>query len=238
MEAFYSFNERFAKIRSKRVQKAIKGITGKTFSETDELNEDSPNTSSASKKKEAGPSKPRGKRNTSAGPRQMGSHEDDKIGDPNSFADADADELVKEHRSASKKKSAVPSGRSRGRGRKRMNVGQETSRNQEDSEIKWSTLSPDEDSHKRHTDNYKSEGTTVRRVSCYHFLAFSFLWCLSHFFKLSTAMWTENFCHIQYTFLAMPATNIRFIMNQNERVNLTIFACCCCFCSQIGRGNK
>ncbi|XP_047089753.1 DNA repair protein UVH3-like [Lolium rigidum] len=163
MEAFYSFNERFAKIRSKRVQKAIKGITGKTFSETDELNEDSPNTSSASKKKEAGPSKPRGKRNTSAGPRQMGSHEDDKIGDPNSFADADADELVKEHRSASKKKSAVPSGRSRGRGRKRMNVGQETSRNQEDSEIKGSTLSPDEDSHKRHTDNYKSEGTTVRR---------------------------------------------------------------------------
>ncbi|KAM0845234.1 hypothetical protein ACQ4PT_056508 [Festuca glaucescens] len=161
MEAFYSFNERFAKIRSKRVQKAIKGITGKTFSETDELNEDSPSTSSASKKKEAGPSKPRGKQNTSAGPRQMGSHEDDKIGDPNNFADAD--ELVKEHRSASKKKSAVPSGRSRGRGRKRMNVGQETSRNQEDSEIKGSTLSPDEDSHKRHTDNYKSEGTTVRR---------------------------------------------------------------------------
>ncbi|XP_047089754.1 DNA repair protein UVH3-like [Lolium rigidum] len=163
MEAFYSFNERFAKIRSKRVQKAIKGITGKTFSETDELNEDSPSTSSASKKKEADPSKPRGKQNTSAGPRQMGSHEDDKIGDPNSFADAGADELVKEHRSASKKKSAVPSGRSRGRGRKRMNVGQETSRNQEDSEIKGSTLPPDEDSHKRHTDNYKPEGTTVRR---------------------------------------------------------------------------
>ncbi|KAM0842168.1 hypothetical protein ACQ4PT_058559 [Festuca glaucescens] len=161
MEAFYSFNERFAKIRSKRVQKAIKGITGKTFSETDELNEDSPSTSSASKKKEAGSSKPRGKRTTSAGPRQMGSQEDDKIGDPNSFADAD--ELVKEHTSASKKKSAIPSGRSRGRGRKRMNVGQGTSRNQEDSEIKGSTLSPDEDSHKRHTGNYKSEGTTVRR---------------------------------------------------------------------------
>lgn len=160
MEAFYSFNERFAKIRSKRVQKAIKGITGKTFSEMDELNEDSPSTSSASKKKEAGPSKPRGKRNTSAGPRHMGSQEDDNIGDPNSFADAD--ELAKEHRSVSKK-SKIPSGRSRGRGRKRTNVGRETTRNQDDLEDKRSTLSSNEDSDKRHTENYKSEGTTVRR---------------------------------------------------------------------------
>uniref|UniRef100_A0ACD5TVH4 Uncharacterized protein n=1 Tax=Avena sativa TaxID=4498 RepID=A0ACD5TVH4_AVESA len=159
MEAFYSFNERFAKIRSKRVQKAIKGITGKTFSETDELQEDSPSTSSAPKKKEAGPSKPRGKRNTSAGPRHIGSREDDKIGDPNSFADAD--ELAKEHRSASKKKSAIPFGRSRGRGRKGMNVGQETTRNQEDSEVKGSTMSLDEGSHKRHAS--KSEGMEVRR---------------------------------------------------------------------------
>lgn len=29
MEAFYTFNERFAKIRSKRIKKAVKGITGK-----------------------------------------------------------------------------------------------------------------------------------------------------------------------------------------------------------------
>jgi len=29
LEAFYSFNERFAKIRSKRITKAVKGITGK-----------------------------------------------------------------------------------------------------------------------------------------------------------------------------------------------------------------
>jgi DNA excision repair protein ERCC-5 len=29
LEAFYSFSERFAKIRSKRVKKAVKGITGK-----------------------------------------------------------------------------------------------------------------------------------------------------------------------------------------------------------------
>lgn len=28
MEAFYSFNEKFAKIRSKRIKKAVKGITG------------------------------------------------------------------------------------------------------------------------------------------------------------------------------------------------------------------
>ncbi|XP_037491577.1 DNA repair protein UVH3 isoform X2 [Jatropha curcas] len=33
MEAFYSFNERFAKIRSKRIKKALKGITGNQFSE-------------------------------------------------------------------------------------------------------------------------------------------------------------------------------------------------------------
>lgn len=30
LEAFYTFNERFAKIRSKRINKAVKGITGKT----------------------------------------------------------------------------------------------------------------------------------------------------------------------------------------------------------------
>ncbi|KAL1352878.1 DNA repair protein UVH3 isoform X6 [Arachis hypogaea] len=33
LEAFYSFNERFAKIRSKRIKKAVKGITGKQPSE-------------------------------------------------------------------------------------------------------------------------------------------------------------------------------------------------------------
>ncbi|KAF3444686.1 hypothetical protein FNV43_RR14379 [Rhamnella rubrinervis] len=37
LEAFYTFNERFAKIRSKRINKAVKGITGKRSSElTDE----------------------------------------------------------------------------------------------------------------------------------------------------------------------------------------------------------
>lgn len=33
MEAFYSFNERFAKIRSKRIKKAVKGIGGGLSSE-------------------------------------------------------------------------------------------------------------------------------------------------------------------------------------------------------------
>ncbi|KQK23032.1 DNA repair protein UVH3 isoform X1 [Brachypodium distachyon] len=150
MEAFYSFNERFAKIRSKRIKKAIKGITGKTFSETDELDHDSPSTSEAPKKKEAGPSshaKPRGKRNSNAG--------------PNSFAAAD--ELAKEHSNASKKKTASPSGRSRGRGRKRTNAGHETAVSQEDSEVKTSTFSSDVDTHKSHAGNYKSEGTALRR---------------------------------------------------------------------------
>ncbi|XP_073261818.1 DNA repair protein UVH3 isoform X3 [Populus alba] len=33
LEAFYSFNERFAKIRSKRIKKAVKGITGNQYSD-------------------------------------------------------------------------------------------------------------------------------------------------------------------------------------------------------------
>lgn len=33
LEAFYTFNERFAKIRSKRIKKAVKGITGNQSSE-------------------------------------------------------------------------------------------------------------------------------------------------------------------------------------------------------------
>ncbi|XP_057525218.1 DNA repair protein UVH3 isoform X2 [Amaranthus tricolor] len=39
LEAFYSFNERFAKIRSKRIQKAVKGITGKQSLDIDEAGE-------------------------------------------------------------------------------------------------------------------------------------------------------------------------------------------------------
>lgn len=34
LEAFYTFNERFAKIRSKRIKKAVKGITGNQTSES------------------------------------------------------------------------------------------------------------------------------------------------------------------------------------------------------------
>lgn len=37
LEAFYSFNERFAKIRSRRIQKAVTGITGRRSSETMDL---------------------------------------------------------------------------------------------------------------------------------------------------------------------------------------------------------
>lgn len=35
LEAFYTFNERFAKIRSQRIKKAIKGISGSAFLESD-----------------------------------------------------------------------------------------------------------------------------------------------------------------------------------------------------------
>lgn len=41
LEAFYTFNERFAKIRSKRIKKAVKDITGKQSIElTDDAKED------------------------------------------------------------------------------------------------------------------------------------------------------------------------------------------------------
>ncbi|XP_057482418.1 DNA repair protein UVH3 isoform X2 [Actinidia eriantha] len=48
LEAFYSFNERFAKIRSKRIKKAVKGITGK---KSFELMDDSVQDASKSRKK-------------------------------------------------------------------------------------------------------------------------------------------------------------------------------------------
>lgn len=42
LEAFYTFNERFAKIRSKRIEKAVKGITGsKSSAATDETSQKS-----------------------------------------------------------------------------------------------------------------------------------------------------------------------------------------------------
>ncbi|KAJ4960439.1 hypothetical protein NE237_020349 [Protea cynaroides] len=56
LEAFYSFNERFAKIRSKRIKKALKGITGNQSSGlTTDLPEES---SKASKKRRVNPSDP------------------------------------------------------------------------------------------------------------------------------------------------------------------------------------
>ncbi|KAF8718001.1 hypothetical protein HU200_025467 [Digitaria exilis] len=90
MEAFYSFNERFAKIRSKRIQKAIKGITGKNFPDTDQPEQDSPSTSKTIKKKDARSSsrgRGRGKRNNSSEIRNTESPEDKETGDANSFAE-------------------------------------------------------------------------------------------------------------------------------------------------------
>ena len=45
LEAFYTFNERFAKVRSQRIKKALKGITGTLSSDlTDELVKEGPSS--------------------------------------------------------------------------------------------------------------------------------------------------------------------------------------------------
>ena len=56
LEAFYTFNERFAKIRSKRIKKAVKGITGNQASELmdDPLQE----VSKSRKKRRVSPAEP------------------------------------------------------------------------------------------------------------------------------------------------------------------------------------
>ncbi|PKI34348.1 hypothetical protein CRG98_045264 [Punica granatum] len=51
LEAFYTFNERFAKIRSKRIKKAVKGISGRQSSE---LMDDAVEVNSKNKKKRRG----------------------------------------------------------------------------------------------------------------------------------------------------------------------------------------
>ncbi|XP_062210269.1 DNA repair protein UVH3 [Phragmites australis] len=166
MEAFYSFNERFAKIRSQRIKKAIKGITGKSFPDTDEPEQDNPSTSKTTKKKAGSSScrgRGRGKGNNNAGFMNMESQENNEIGDPNRFADTV--ELTKENINISKRKKRSPSGRSKGRGHSRTNAGHETAGSQEDSDMKCSTSASDEDSHERHTNNYKSEGMALRRSS-------------------------------------------------------------------------
>ncbi|KAG8073932.1 hypothetical protein GUJ93_ZPchr0006g42684 [Zizania palustris] len=160
MEAFYSFNERFAKIRSKRIKKAIKGITGKSFLETDELDQDNPSTSNTSKKIErssSGRGRIKGKR-TKDVPGNMGS-QDNKIGHPDSFADAN--EHNSEKNPDNKKQIASPSGRSRGKGRRKMNTANEIMRSQGNSEV--SNLASDEYSHKKHTNDFESEGLALRR---------------------------------------------------------------------------
>ncbi|KAI7741376.1 hypothetical protein M8C21_000836, partial [Ambrosia artemisiifolia] len=52
LEAFYSFNERFAKIRSKRISKAVKGMAGSKSSELMDYNEQ-PTPSDRNKRKKA-----------------------------------------------------------------------------------------------------------------------------------------------------------------------------------------
>lgn len=166
MEAFYSFNERFAKIRSKRIKKAIKGITGKSFLDTDEPEQDNPSTSKTFKKKEASSSshgRGRGKRKNNSGIRNMESQKDNVIGDTNSLADTD--EITRENNNTTKRKRVSPCGRSKGRGRSRTNAGNDATISQEDYEIEYSTSASDEDSCKRHSNSNGSEGRALRRVS-------------------------------------------------------------------------
>jgi DNA excision repair protein ERCC-5 len=164
MEAFYSFKERFAKIRSKRIEKAIKGITGKSFPDTDEPEQDNPSTSKTTKKKDAGsPSRgsSRGK-GTSSEIRDVESPEDTETGDPNSIADMV--ELTKDSNSTNKSKKGRPSGCSKGRVRSRKNAGHGATRSQVDSDTKCSSSASDEDLH-THAGNYKLEGIALRRVN-------------------------------------------------------------------------
>ncbi|KAL6645062.1 hypothetical protein ACP70R_016670 [Stipagrostis hirtigluma subsp. patula] len=159
MEAFYTFNERFAKIRSKRIKTAIKGITGKNFLDMDEPEQDSPSTGKIKKKKEATSSsraRARGKRNNNAGHGNMESQEDNN--DPVSFADTC--ELAKENNISNKRRKGSPSSHSKGRGRSRTDARDETTGRQE-----VSTSGSDEDSLKRHTESYRSEGMSLRRSS-------------------------------------------------------------------------
>ncbi|CAL4921377.1 unnamed protein product [Urochloa decumbens] len=166
MEAFYSFNERFAKIRSKRIKKAIKGITGKSFPDTDEPEKDNPSTSKTAKKKDASSSsrgRGRGKRNNSSETRKMESPEDKETGDNNTFADMV--EITKESNNANKRKKGRPSGCSKGRGRSMNIAGHDATGSQVDSDMKYSSSASDEDSHKMHAGNYKSGGVAPRRSS-------------------------------------------------------------------------
>lgn len=56
LEAFYTFNERFAKIRSKRINKAVKGITGDQSSEL--MGEAARDISKSRKKRRSRPEEP------------------------------------------------------------------------------------------------------------------------------------------------------------------------------------
>ncbi|XP_021857448.2 DNA repair protein UVH3 isoform X2 [Spinacia oleracea] len=53
LEAFYTFNERFAKIRSKRIKQAVKGITGKQSSDLEKANDLQENPGKMEKKARA-----------------------------------------------------------------------------------------------------------------------------------------------------------------------------------------
>jgi DNA excision repair protein ERCC-5 len=171
MEAFYSFNERFAKIRSKRIKKAIKGITGKSFLDADESEQDNPSTSKTIKKKEASSSshaRGREKRKNDYG--VMGSQEDNIIDNTNSLAETV--ENTRENNNTTKIKRGSSCGRPKGRGRSRTTAGSDATINQEDYEIEYSTSASDEDSCKRHSNSYGSEGRALRRVS--------FSYCIVH----------------------------------------------------------
>lgn len=175
MEAFYTFNERFAKIRSQRIKKAVKGITGNQASEL--MDDTSQVDSETRKKRKISPSatesniseKPSdGMNDGNAGNETTASgkttqRRPKKRGTENQFKESEVGQSFVQKAGRPKARNE-PRANARGRGRGRAGRGKRNVSSNESTETS-SSDSDDNDSEKQIQIERKKEQSELRRVS-------------------------------------------------------------------------
>lgn len=180
LEAFYTFNERFAKIRSKRIQKAVKGIVGKQSLDLD-VADDLQENSAKGEQTEEGSSGNRKKKSRPKTKHHVVGDRKNSAKEPKSQLDKGEQKEVLSNQVESmglcteaEKQNLNDAGTSRGRGRRRRKgVGRGRQKENSDSECNVTSISSsEEDEHELLAGNIELPHG-VRRVYIHFLLSLS-----------------------------------------------------------------